>query len=137
MKIDPKILNKILTEANKVLKMHHDQSGLIQGVERKFSIRISNFLNHLWGWDRSEKCESRGLFKWTYTLRLKASLHFVPYAPSLPSLVLAPLSTLGIEEKIHICYLNSIKPQPIYMIDFQKMMKKEPFVIHKSYTSKT
>lgn len=54
--IDENILNKILIEANKVLKMHHDQLGFIQGVERRFSTRRSNFLNHLW--DHGEDCEA-------------------------------------------------------------------------------
>lgn len=38
--------------------MHCDKLGLIQGVERKFGIRRSNFLNHLWVWDPSEEYEA-------------------------------------------------------------------------------
>lgn len=139
MIIDENILNKILIEANEVLKMHHDQLGLIQGVERRFSTRRSNFLNHLRGWDHGEDCEASRL---DYLVgrhsQLRASLCSVPYAPRLASLVLALMTMFGIEEKIHTSYRNRIKPQPIYMRDFQKMMmKRELLFIHKSYTSKT
>lgn len=65
--------------------MHRDQLGLIQGVQREFSIRRSVYVNHFQGWDHSEVCEVSRVY-YLNTLRLRTCIHFVPYALGLPSL---------------------------------------------------